>query len=262
MPFPDTKRVVFEHSPLEQVVCQLRFPPILRIDSTPPADFQEKIRAKFPNYSESIDFKLEMPFGIGENAPPEMVRQVMQSSGVKNHEFLSEDEKLKINLTRNFLSLTTTEYHRWEHFIENFRLPVSALTEYYQPTNFSRIGLRYIDVFRRSKLGLEGVPWKELLNPALIGLLGSPETANSVDGFETVQVIKLADNAGMVRIRAKIIIDDTEQIFILDGDFFNSTQNETTDAIDVLNSLNLKATRFLRWSIQDQLFKALGPTDL
>jgi len=32
MPFPEVKRVIYEHNPLDKVICQLRFPPILRIE--------------------------------------------------------------------------------------------------------------------------------------------------------------------------------------------------------------------------------------
>jgi hypothetical protein len=46
--FPDSARVIYGKAPLTGVVCQLRFPPILRIESAPPADFQDRIREQFP----------------------------------------------------------------------------------------------------------------------------------------------------------------------------------------------------------------------
>ena len=60
MPFPPAQRVLYNKSPLEQVICQLRFPPILRIDSDLPADFQDRIRNQFPNFGEASEFKLEV----------------------------------------------------------------------------------------------------------------------------------------------------------------------------------------------------------
>jgi hypothetical protein len=41
--FPPSSRVVYRRAPLIEVVCQLRFPTLLSIESKPPADFQERI---------------------------------------------------------------------------------------------------------------------------------------------------------------------------------------------------------------------------
>ncbi|MCH7755956.1 TIGR04255 family protein, partial [candidate division KSB1 bacterium] len=55
MPFPEVKRVIYKKNPLDRVICQLRFSPILKIDAEIPAEFQDMIRADFPNYSEKTD---------------------------------------------------------------------------------------------------------------------------------------------------------------------------------------------------------------
>src|SRR6266852_706318 len=48
-PFPEFTRVIYQRNPLVEVVCQLRFSPILRIDTDPPAEFQDRIRSAFPS---------------------------------------------------------------------------------------------------------------------------------------------------------------------------------------------------------------------
>ena len=50
MPFPESERVVFRRNTLAEVICQLRFPPILEIAAKDPAAFQEQIRAEYPLY--------------------------------------------------------------------------------------------------------------------------------------------------------------------------------------------------------------------
>ena len=48
-------RVIYKNNPLERVLIQLKFPPILLIDSQEPAEFQEKIRSSFPYYDSLIN---------------------------------------------------------------------------------------------------------------------------------------------------------------------------------------------------------------
>ena len=52
MPFPKSKRVQYRLSPIRTVVCQLRFPTILRVEALQPVDFQEEIRRAFPLFQE------------------------------------------------------------------------------------------------------------------------------------------------------------------------------------------------------------------
>ncbi|GDX40579.1 hypothetical protein LBMAG21_08710 [Armatimonadota bacterium] len=69
MPFPQTNRGIYAKNPLVEVVCQLRFPPILSINQSNLADFQSHIRDVYPLYSTS------------------------GSEGQSLHEFSTEDEK-------------------------------------------------------------------------------------------------------------------------------------------------------------------------
>ena len=50
MLFSDRPRTRYNNAPAHEVICQLRFPTILSINNTEPADFQEAIRDEFPRY--------------------------------------------------------------------------------------------------------------------------------------------------------------------------------------------------------------------
>ena len=54
MPFPTSDREVYENNPLNEVICQIRYPAILRVAAETPSDFQEAIRDKYPMYEEKI----------------------------------------------------------------------------------------------------------------------------------------------------------------------------------------------------------------
>ena len=45
---PDNRRYAYGKAQLIEVICQLRFPTILSIDTREPADFQETVREAFP----------------------------------------------------------------------------------------------------------------------------------------------------------------------------------------------------------------------
>src|SRR4051794_35988880 len=63
MAFPDAPRVLYEINPLDEVVCQLKFPPVLRIDAEMPVGFQEAIRAQFPLYRAEPTASRNLPQG-------------------------------------------------------------------------------------------------------------------------------------------------------------------------------------------------------
>ncbi len=87
MTFPSRQRIIYERNPLDRVICQVRFPPILRIDSEIPAVFQERIRKDFPEYNEKeeviLPLTLRSPHNP-ENAGDEVLRQMI-TSGTKNY---------------------------------------------------------------------------------------------------------------------------------------------------------------------------------
>src|SRR5260221_1532066 len=110
MGFPDAPRVIYNKTPSEEVIAQVRFPAILRIESESPAIFQERIRADFPFYQNRPALKL--PDGL----PAEFASMVIPLSGQTAHNFTSQDDKWTVSLTREFLALTCHPYDRWETF--------------------------------------------------------------------------------------------------------------------------------------------------
>src|ERR1700733_6499774 len=111
MAFPDVERVIYEHNPLREVVCQLRFPPILRIDAESPVQFQDLIRAEYPFYQARP--ALRLPPGV----LPDMAQMIAASlpmAGQKAHVFESKDKTWNLSLSREILGLACRKYERWE----------------------------------------------------------------------------------------------------------------------------------------------------
>lgn len=196
--------------------------------------------------------------------PPEVLRQVIQSSGIRNYEFSSEDGAWKVNLTRTFIALTANKYERWEKFKEKLVIPLTALVETYCPTYFSRIGLRYIDVIRRSALNLDGANWGELLKPYILGILAEPQVGKNVQTFESKHEIRLSDGESSVKIVTKFVepAHGDEICYKIDSDFYNNTKNDVNSAIQKLDYFNIRASRLIQWCMTDRLKQAMEPHSL
>ena len=262
--FPEAKRVIYKKNPLDRVICQLRFPAILRIDAESPVEFQDRVRREFPNYAEKIDILVDLPLQFQNRSPHESVTEIPRTSGTKNHEFSSEDGQWKINLTRTFIALTTNTYRVWEDFKNNLKIPLNALIDVYSPAHFSRIGLRYRDVIQRSILGLYGVSWTKLLNPQILGVLADSKMGKSIQNSQSVYEIRLPDEESTVRMSTQLTQDRNrnEICYVIDSDFFNANKHVATDVIGSLNDFNKHASRLFRWCITERLHESMEPEEL
>src|SRR5258708_615126 len=76
-PFPDAERVIYDHNTLGEVLCQVKFPPVLRIEAELPAQFQDRIRDVFEIYKDSPATVLG---GIAGVQMPEQVLQLVRNA--------------------------------------------------------------------------------------------------------------------------------------------------------------------------------------
>jgi len=263
MPFPEAARVVYKKNPLDRVICQLHFPPILRIESESPSPFQEAIRISFPMYAERTGFRIDLELSAKQKPPIGTFLSPPMVSPNKIYEFSTEDGSWKISLTRTFLAITTTNYKRWSDFKEHLKGPFNALIQTYSPAFFTRVALRYVDVFNRSVLGLGGTNWNELFKPFVLGLLSSPFAAN-VKNFESMYEISLSDNESIARIVTSFVqhIPTKEQCLRIDGNFFSPRRKDLKNAVEQLDFLNVRAFRLIQWIMEERLHNAMEPQEI
>lgn len=252
----------FERHQLVEVICQLRFPTILSIDSREPADFQESIRSMFPRYAVRKD-QLP-PKLVGAGTPN---AKLEPSPAINNYHFVSADGKWKLNLTKNFISLSTVSYPGWEKFARQFDLPLAEFIRIYQPAFFERIGLRYLNAFSRAALGLEHTPWRELFaDPYLGALLHEDISEQSIAKVSLDTEITLGgacrarihSGTGMLKRNIPNAPPDNEVKFILDLDLAMPAQTEPRLAAAGLETLHQHAGSIFSAAITDKLRDALN----
>jgi uncharacterized protein (TIGR04255 family) len=257
MPFPASDRVVYGKNPLEEVVCQLRFPPILRIEAEAPVAFQEAVRSMFPMYQRNASHGTLVP---AMPLPPELLEALGAGAGTL-HEFATKDGVWKLSLKQDFLALTTSAYTTWSDFADRLRTPLAALSACYSPAFFVRIGLRYRDRIDRAGFGLPPeTPWHELLKPEAVGELGDAAIRPYVKHVLRELRVELTEGAGAVRVVHGLQQeDDQTQTYIIDADFYTDAQTNLEKVNDVLAAFNVRAGRLFRWYVTPRLHDAMEP---
>lgn len=255
--FPPSPRVFYEKAPLTQVICQLRFPPVLRIENPPPAEFQERIRHIFP--------LLERTQGQIAEVPPELAQLMGITQGRIEFTFRTEDGKTTLTLGAEAIALATTAYTIWDRFLEHLQPALDALLEIYKPSFFQRVGLRYINTIQRSTMGIENQEWSELLRPSILGELSLPQfEANATEVKRSVRVnLPNEEGCGLFLqhgFAKKQGLD--EVLYRLDFDFYRSDKTEVTDAKPTIDRFNAMVGRTFRGCITEKLHQSLGPVPL
>ena len=252
-------RCIYRRSPLVEVICQLRFPDILSIETKVPADFQDAIRTEFPMYTRRQD-----------NLPPKITGapgnlSVANQQSVTNHQFASADGAWRVNLTSKFISLTCNRYTCWEDFAKKLDKPLAAFIRIYQPAFYERVGLRYLNIISRTQYELTDMPFRELFSPCYLGPLGEEDvneansTRCSMDcdlGLRGGCRVKIHAGPGMVKRNGQ---EDKEVKFIFDQDLYMPGQVPINLSAGALQTLHSQAFAIFRGAIRDTLHEAFEP---
>lgn len=266
MQFDPVKRCTYQINPLKEVICQVRYPALLRIGDGNPTIFHEKIRAEFPYYYEP---KVEHHNFVESNDTESTYPDTRIShADTPNHEFLSKDRAWKVNLTTNFVSLSTLQYKNWEDFKGRFTSLLSALDEAYGPSFFNRIGLRYIDAIDREELGLGNKKWSDLLRNPVLGMLSIEDDDDGIKVSQNSQMSELAlDESHYMTVRTGMgTLSEGDganrPVFVIDTDAYKVGDTETGRALLSLEQLHEPVSRYFRWAITDTLHEAMKPIEV
>ncbi|MBQ9412628.1 MAG: TIGR04255 family protein [Oscillospiraceae bacterium] len=255
------KQFVYEKSQLIEVICQLRYPTILSIEANEPAEFQDTIREAFPRY-----------LCRQEKAAP----QGGEPQTVRNHNFISEDGKCKLSMTKNFIALSTMAYAGWEDFAHTLDEPLGQFIRLYKPAYFERVGLRYLNGISREKLELRDVRWNDLLQPQYLSILDDDELDEKRVGKCAVDIEMRMDERCLLKLHAGLgqvnravqtpegvrQIREPETRFIFDQDLFAPGNIKLPTVMDTLDQLHAHADRVFSEAITDLLHDAMCPVEL
>jgi uncharacterized protein (TIGR04255 family) len=251
--FPKAERVIYGKNPLSEVVCQLRFPTILRVTSEIPAAFQERIRHSFPEYAEELNALAPT------NLPPQLIQLLSGSSMARRHKFSSSSGTMSVLLDGQSLTFVTTEYEAWEEFSALVFSTTDAFFAEYKPSSIARIGLRYQNAISIPN-GEDSAPLQEFLRSELVGVLADQSWKSSTFEYAASIRRKLQHPDDKLLIQYGLIpTEEKSDLFNLDFDYYIERETEPKDAEDIIIRLHGYSGPAFRWAIRERLHQSLEP---
>jgi uncharacterized protein (TIGR04255 family) len=259
---PQHEPVTLERSPLVLVVAQISFPAILSIstDDSLLAQFQDKIRSLYP--------VLLVGHEVGFSLGPDGVQQ--QQRPTRSFQFADSERQWTVALSANAISLETRNYGDIDEFVDRLMVVVAAARDTYQISDWTRVGLRYINELRYPGADTPAA-WRSLINPHLLGPLSDDTIVSSVR--TTFQELSLEIPDGALTMRHGFFSEGTTvapapgtslpsetlgPFYLMDFDAFENKGGRLDEMFKSLfRSYNKSIYSIFRWGLTEKLFKHL-----
>ena len=247
--FPQREDVRLQRAPLAEVICQVRFPSILRIASEQPVAFQERVRERFPQLAVEQGVVVHMePLGtMPPSAKPEP----------RIFRFKSADGNTVVSLALNFYALSTISYTHWRDFLELLRLVNQAACEVYDIPYAVRVGLRYINHLTLENTGANNVAelW-EILRPELTMLLRGDCWD---EPLEMLNNLLLAGGENERLTLRSGFRSGEKPVFLLDFDYYTEGNISLENLSDLCQRYHDVIYNAFRWCIQEEKLAVFAP---
>lgn len=243
--FPNIDDVHLAHAPLQEVICQVRFPPILRITHEEPVDLQERVRERFPllEVAQKVIFAKE---GIQASVPSAQV-----------YRFHNSETTAAVSVGADFYAFSTTAYQSWVDFAEHLTYAADIMESVYHPSYAIRIGLRYrneLDAsFTQSNTFDEVLT---LLRPELIAILKTDAFLMPVQAIHHVETMVDEDH---FTFRYGLVRDDQIPKFVLDFDYYAEGRLSLENLSERCNQYHKTIYNAFRWCIVEDKLSCFRP---
>lgn len=245
-----SQKPILQNSPLEVVICQVRFQEILGGMDDEVRGFQKKLAKRYPKSERTVENEMNV------------TDTGLQSTGRQRVTFRFRDaeEKWTVTLTPSSLALETSSYEGGSSdFIERWHEISGAAISAFEIAQQERLGLRYVNQVPIPSVGelddwicdkLTMVPEQE--SPVAQDLLGS--------FHET----RFEQNDGQLIIRRGLLATDDDEnphVYVLDFDYYNeeSRSCDLDEQDRTLITYNQRLSELFRWSITDHAYTSFKP---
>jgi uncharacterized protein (TIGR04255 family) len=254
---------------LAQVLCQIRFSPVLRISQDDAViAFQETIRHIYPRYARQQGMALLLT--------PDGVQQ--QAAAATQHRFDDSDGIFTAILSPEFVALETNQYSDVDDFVGRVIALAQAVAEHYAPGEIQRVGLRFVNELRFAAPDVK-TEMRQAITPILLGAAGSEELLDAVAGAQ--QILELAGDGSRMLVRHGLHPDGgttvnplilqnqprpelAQPFYLLDIDSYDERPvRYSVEGIEAaLRGFNDDIRSFFAWSVREEYRRTkLGQVD-
>jgi len=184
--------------------------------------------------------------------------------------FSSRDSQWSVVVGESALTLEVRGYSSIDKFSSRFGRVLSAAENHLGIKERARLGLRYINEFRRDGATTLS-DWSKLLNRELLGIAGTDLLDDPV--AHMVQEFQVTRSDGLLAVRhgllqGTIVVDPlattsapTGPFYLLDLDYYDGRQQtlNVNSIAETIREYNDVVYRFFRWCLTKTLFTALEP---
>jgi uncharacterized protein (TIGR04255 family) len=252
--FPPYEDVRLQRSPLREVICQIRFPALLRIVEERPVAFQERVRQHFPELERQQEIRVETRPPAAEQSQLKLESPVFR--------FTSRDGQTLASLGINFYAVSTTAYTHWSEFLDLILFVHRAACDVYELPYAARVGLRYINHITYGNTGATSPPglW-DILRPEITAMLRS-ECWDIPEGMRSR--LSLADEQDeKLTLQTAFVPDEgsTDQgpTMVLDLDYYAQGEIELDTVPDRCERYHEVLYRGFRWCIREDQLSVFQP---
>jgi uncharacterized protein (TIGR04255 family) len=129
---PSVRRLT--RAPLVMVLCEVRFSPVLTMESHVPTIQDALRRCGFPGFERAVMQQIE----FAPDGPPRF-------SADQRWFFRSKGRTRVASLSTSAVTLQATDYSQFESFLSSLELVLKSVQTVVQPAYYERIGLRYVN---------------------------------------------------------------------------------------------------------------------
>jgi len=242
-------------SPLERVLAAVAFSPVLKINDASGAGvapFQDQVRSVYPEvvleHDEGVQFEAD---GDGKMLPPKFVDTPVWR-------LYDSRRAWQLSLTAQSVSLESlSDYRGRDDLVERLLFVCEALFGAYAPSEVTKVGFRYFNVFASKKLGR----LHELVKPEALGF-GAPGLSRNLLFSQSLGLYKTDE--GMLAIKSGILgigmvhefrlEPATEKSWILDLDAWRDLEIafDRGSLISYSRALTDRICSTFRWIVTDE----------